>query len=428
MAQTAIWPSSGSDRLSVPESLSDIRYSFSVSLEDEASGGISLYLPTGGRISGLDIDGKAVPDEKYGKTVWPLTQKHTIAKGMLNGGTHRITYDIYGADSGSSFLISGPVNASGTKLYKIWDEAVEIVSTVRRGNLRILYWNIQNGIWADQAAGYANFREWVKRYDPDICIWCECGSYKKTSGYGSLPKNERYFPKGWKEFAKSYGHDYCVISAVRDNFPQVVTSKYPLTTIQKIASTGTSRPIWHGAGHHRINVRGKEIDIVTTHPWPFKWGYEVHKDKKARKASADNHDGDRYRQFELDYILGKTIKNPEYAGVRDWIMAGDFNSISRIDNWYYRLAVDAGEFLAQDVMRNNSGLLDVMAEQHPGRFISSTSGGRRRIDYIYMSPSLYGHVAGAASLCDSHTSPTYAGISNYWYPSDHLPILVDMNL
>ena len=33
--------------------------------------------------------------------------------------------------------------------------------------LRVLYWNIQNGMWADQGNNYDNFVEWVKRYDPD---------------------------------------------------------------------------------------------------------------------------------------------------------------------------------------------------------------------------------------------------------------------
>ena len=42
--------------------------------------------------------------------------------------------------------------------------------------LRVLYWNIQNGMWADQHNNYDNFVEWVKKYDPDVCIWCEAKS------------------------------------------------------------------------------------------------------------------------------------------------------------------------------------------------------------------------------------------------------------
>ena len=39
--------------------------------------------------------------------------------------------------------------------------------------LRVLYWNIQNGMWAEQGDNYDNFVEWGKRYDPAVCVWCE---------------------------------------------------------------------------------------------------------------------------------------------------------------------------------------------------------------------------------------------------------------
>ena len=40
-------------------------------------------------------------------------------------------------------------------------------------DLKILYWNIQNGMWSDQGNNYDNFVAWVKKYEPDICVWCE---------------------------------------------------------------------------------------------------------------------------------------------------------------------------------------------------------------------------------------------------------------
>ena len=30
-------------------------------------------------------------------------------------------------------------------------------------DMRLLYWNIQNGMWSDQSNGYDNFVAWVKR-------------------------------------------------------------------------------------------------------------------------------------------------------------------------------------------------------------------------------------------------------------------------
>lgn len=296
-----------------------------------------------------------------------------------------------------------------------------------KGTIRILYWNIQMGMWADQEAQYANFRKWIKSYDPDICIWCECGSYKPSSGKGSIPKEDRYFPNGWKEFAKSYGHRYCAIGAVTDNFPQVVSSKYPLSTIQTLAETGTDRPVWHGAGHHRITIKGRTYDIVTTHPWPFAYSYENRKKSPARDSSAKARDGEKYRAFEMSCILQKTICNPEFAGT-EWIFAGDMNSISRKDNSQYGYAADDIRFSTQDVIANSTDLVDAVFEKNGGKFTPSTAKGDRRIDYVYLSPSLYKQVTDARIITESWTPYRYTGISNYWIPSDHLPIVVDLKL
>lgn len=47
-------------------------------------------------------------------------------------------------------------------------------------DLKVLYWNIQNGMWADQENNYDNFVEYVKSQDPDICVWCEAESRYRT--------------------------------------------------------------------------------------------------------------------------------------------------------------------------------------------------------------------------------------------------------
>ena len=38
-------------------------------------------------------------------------------------------------------------------------------------NMRLLYWNIQNGMWDGQNDNYDRFVEFVKAQDPDICVW-----------------------------------------------------------------------------------------------------------------------------------------------------------------------------------------------------------------------------------------------------------------
>ena len=39
--------------------------------------------------------------------------------------------------------------------------------------LRVLYWNIQNGMWDGQTDNYRRFTEWVAAQNPDICVWAE---------------------------------------------------------------------------------------------------------------------------------------------------------------------------------------------------------------------------------------------------------------
>ena len=109
-----------------------------------------------------------------------------------------------------------------------------VTPSVKYPKIIILIWNIQNGMWADQGNNYDNFVAWVKSYNPDVCIWCEAKSNYKTDLKQSIPSGQNYLPDGWGELAKRYGHDNWSKGGHRDNFPQVITSKYPIETVQKI--------------------------------------------------------------------------------------------------------------------------------------------------------------------------------------------------
>jgi endonuclease/exonuclease/phosphatase family metal-dependent hydrolase len=173
-------------------------------------------------------------------------------------------------------------------------------------------------------------------------------------------------------------------------------------------------------------MKGRVIDVVTCHPWPFSYSFEARK-TPAQKESSAKKEGDEYRAFEMWYIVDHTICNPEYAGA-EWILVGDMNSISRVDNHRYNLPEDSSQFLTQDVIRTRTDLVDVIGARNPGEFVSSTAKGTRRIDYIYLSPSLDARVRSASIIKETWVPVKYTGISNYWIPSDHLPIVVDLKL
>lgn len=118
----------------------------------------------------------------------------------------------------------------------------------RTDDMRLLYWNIQNGMWSDQSNGYDNFVAWVKGYDPDVCVWCEAQSIYKSGTAERMDSVDRYLTANWGELAARYGHKYWYVGGHRDNFPQVVTSKYPIENVQRIVGPSSRQ--------HRFARRG----------------------------------------------------------------------------------------------------------------------------------------------------------------------------
>lgn len=55
-------------------------------------------------------------------------------------------------------------------------------------DLRLLYWNIQNGMWSGQDDNYDRFVEWVKEFDADVCVWCEAQSIYRSGTADRMPE------------------------------------------------------------------------------------------------------------------------------------------------------------------------------------------------------------------------------------------------
>ena len=65
--------------------------------------------------------------------------------------------------------------------------------------LRLLHWNIQNGMWDGQNDNYDRFVNFVKAQDPDVCVWCEAQSIWKTDSDQKMDKEDRYLVDNWGE-------------------------------------------------------------------------------------------------------------------------------------------------------------------------------------------------------------------------------------
>ena len=419
-------------------SVTDITVSFRLCLQPGFNdSGIIVQLLNAGYVDGCRVDGSAVTplslnyksnycEAKYSKSMVSIPASASEAKEW-----HTVELDVSNATDATLLDIRAASSSYGKRGFWIDDITIRSVpGSSRKGTLRLMYWNIQNGMWYDQPNNYNDFVAFVKKYDPDVCVWCEASSIYKDNTYTAASSSSRYLPNNWPTLAKRYDHNYAALGGWRDNYPQEITSKYPITSLLKITNTDTSgKPVAHGAAIQQITVNGQVLCFVTCHMWPQAYGYGVSSADQDRSKAAN--EGDYYRQFEMQYIIDHTINNPEYASVDNWILLGDMNSRSRKDNATYGYASSSTLLLTQDVILNNTDMKDVIAELFPApdNFVTSTFG-TSRIDYVYVSPALMDKVVNGFTLAEQWN---YQGlpspyVSTFRMPSDHRPIIVDFNL
>ena len=133
---------------------------------------------------------------------------------------------------------------------------------------------------------------------------------------------------------------------------------------------------------------------------------------------------DEFRKKEVEYVCKNTILTSEHPENELWLMMGDFNSISSLDNDHYGLSADSSIYCVHDYIRNNTPYIDVIANKHPGEFIQSSQNGRR-IDFIYATQPVIGQIKSAQILNSGYTEQHRESGAQYWVPSDHRPILIE---
>lgn len=415
------------------EGIQKVMLSFDFCVIDGFNDLLLAQIYNAGYISEVRIDGKKLElnDEQLNyrtvisKLIAPAASVIIPASAGAKKKWQHCEMTVDRATSGTNFYIASNEATNGRHGIFIDNIEVRQLGEMERGDLRVLYWNIQNGMWADQANGYRNFIAWVKKYDPDVCVWCEAESiYLDNTSTSS--GSSKYLPDAWNVLAGKYGHSHVACGGNRDNFPQEITSRYPITTLARITDGDiSSKPVAHGAGLHRITVKGRTINIVTMHTWPQGYGYGVAAADQEKSKAA--HEGDYYREYEMKCVLDRTILSSKYSSATDWLLIGDLNSRSRLDAWYYSYAADDPIYLCQDQILNRTDLVDIIHYTYPNDFMSSTSGSSR-IDQIYASPSVFKCVKNAMILTDDWNIPVVSQyVSTFKDPSDHRPVLVDFS-
>lgn len=263
--------------------------------------------------------------------------------------------------------------------------------------LRIITYNIYQGMRLDTTENKARFTEWVREQDPDVLALQEVKSVTQSE---------------LEDLARKYHHPYAVILK-EGGSPVALTSKYPIVSVQRVA----------GNMHHGFilaKVRGFSIMVVHLSPFTF-WK----------------------RREETDLILA-TVRSQSLG--KKLVLLGDFNAVSPADSVYYKdgkLAVQKAEDgkkydyhenlvngqLDYEVIERvlNEGFSDVIETYRPKYDHTYPTGyglkkypykEMQRIDYIFVSDSLIDHVTNAEIIKDSFTD----------FYSDHYPIMMELDL
>ncbi|HEY0666592.1 MAG TPA: endonuclease/exonuclease/phosphatase family protein [Sphingobacteriaceae bacterium] len=271
-------------------------------------------------------------------------------------------------------------------------------SSGQNKSLRLLTYNILQGMRLDAAAGKPLFTKWIKEIDPDIVALQEVTGFTQAS---------------LEELATNYGHPYAVLLIEGEKYPVALTSRYPISNVKKITDN-------MDRGFILAEIRGYSIGVL--HITPFDY-------RKARQ--------------EIDVILSEIRSQPSQ---KKWILMGDFNSVSPQDSLNYldgRLVQNLIKYEKTYPPRKklidnkidyqviskvlNSGFIDGLKLYHPG-FVKTihpkkfepknTPDVTSRIDFIFVSKDLKNKVASSKVVVDDFTD----------FYSDHYPVFMELSI
>lgn len=266
---------------------------------------------------------------------------------------------------------------------------------------RMVSHNVWYGFTKKGEPRHAEWLAWMKEQNPDVV---------------SLQELNGYTPEKLAADARAWGHEHSVLLK-EDGFPTGFTSRTPITGVAKL------REGFHH-GLMRVETRGLTFYVVHFHPSNF----------ERRIAEAE--------------LLRQDVASLP-ADKRRIVLIGDFNGFSPLDRAHYDQDPVIEPFFAgldrkAPTARNlNQGKLDyggLQAIQDQGyidlvaRFRDPAApyagtfptplvkeedhGTDRRIDYIFLSPTLVPAAVSARILRDDRTGRL----------SDHYPLLAELDL
>lgn len=272
--------------------------------------------------------------------------------------------------------------------------SIDIVMPARSG-LRLLGYNVQDG-WKHSGSQMLAFTHWVKKYDPDIILFCELNNNVQDETAIRTDAELLALSNLW-------GHGHATI--LKDwGYPTGITSRYEITDIEKVQLN--TQPETGYRVHGFIQAKCKGLDLFAAH-----------------LSSQDK----RTREIEAEEIA----RRAKQAG--NAVVSGDMNTDSRQDessvpgtyfqknHWYDRV----NEYSVMDKFLD-TGLKDAFrlastaytATFPADRDYATLDQLGLRLDYMLLTPDL-------APKCD------FFDIINVSYTrtgSDHFPTFMHLEL
>jgi exonuclease III len=146
--------------------------------------------------------------------------------------------------------------------------------------------------------------------------------------------------------------------------------------------------------------------------------------------SIRNHGGHKTRKDEFQAFMERSILNPQFADEKYWIITGDMNCSTPLDDRDYNFGYENPRYWGQKYMLENVKQVTDLVKVYncPDKrdiMVWSTQGGGR-IDLMYGSEPMLKSMIKAKSPQVGFTTGKRTGISNFWsQSSDHLPVIVD---
>lgn len=259
--------------------------------------------------------------------------------------------------------------------------------------LKIIAYNILEGMKNDTTAGKQKFAAWVRAQDPDILALQETNGFTQES---------------LQALAESYGHPYAILCK-EPGYPPALTSKYPIVNVRRVTDNMTH-------GFIQADVAGYHIVSIHLNPHSYK--------KRLKEAAV---------------LLETIAAQPDRT---KWVVMGDFNSFSPYDSLQYadgkfrdtqkkrmltaphlqNLRDGQVDFSVQQRIVDSGLLVDVSHLQHkdfsptfPTKRYTGKNSFHQRYDYVFVSPDLKKKARGLEIITDDFTDTHSDHYPNVFY-------------